>query len=67
MRPSAYVIALFLLLGTAPSKAVEDTDLCAGKNGASPDMQINRCTILIQSAKGTKQQIASYFSSRAMA
>ncbi len=69
MRATALKGAILsvLILPISCAHAAEDIDLCAGKNGASPDMQINRCTALIQSGRGTKKQIAAYFSNRAMA
>ncbi|MGH6683547.1 MAG: tetratricopeptide repeat protein, partial [Pseudolabrys sp.] len=73
MRARDDVISLLFLLAvvapraTASAQTQQQIDLCAGKNGVAPDLQISSCTAMIGASKETTNNLAIVYSNRGRA
>lgn len=66
----AIIAVTALIFGRSPSsfaQTQQPSDWCSGKDNATPDVQISRCTALIKTGKYTGKQLADFFFTRGVA
>jgi tetratricopeptide (TPR) repeat protein len=66
---ASMVVGAALIFGTSLSVAQtqQQSNWCAGKDNATPDLQISGCTALVQSGKYTGKELADFFFFRGVA
>src|ERR1700675_3745880 len=62
-----FVAACLCFVTVANAQIQQDVDRCAGKDGVTPDVQVNSCTAVIESRTYASKELAFAFNNRGLA